>query len=55
MIICSNFNALNSLCAFHLDFIVILYDEHYKYHHDAIAVVKLHDGDLHAVGWGEGP
>ena len=20
-----------------------------------VAVVKLHDGDLHAVGWGEGP
>ena len=20
-----------------------------------VAVVKLHDGDLHVVGWGEGP
>ena len=20
-----------------------------------VAVVKLHDGDLHAAGWGEGP
>ena len=20
-----------------------------------VAVVELHDGDLHAVGWGEGP
>ena len=20
-----------------------------------VAVVRLHDGDLHAVGWGEGP